>query len=144
MVVVAGCQRIECFDGRLRGIAKTTMIHVVVGTKAQLIKMAPVMWALREQQLPYRLIITGQHAETMDAMFDDFQIRPPDVVLHRGADVVSLPQMVAWALRLSATAARRRSTVFAGDQAGVVLVHGDAFSALPLSPTKAMSCPWAT
>lgn len=106
------------------------MIHVVVGTKAQLIKMAPVMWALHDDQLPYRLIITGQHTETMDAMFSDFQVRQPDVVLHRGADVVSLPQMLAWTLRLSAMAARNRAGVFAGDRTGVVLVHGDAFSAL--------------
>lgn len=104
------------------------MIHVVVGTKAQLIKMAPVMWAIRDQGMSYRLILTGQHAETMDEMLDDFGLRRPDVILQESTDVVSVPQMLAWSARLLRWAGSDEA--FAGDRRGAVLVHGDALSAL--------------
>jgi UDP-N-acetylglucosamine 2-epimerase (non-hydrolysing) len=104
------------------------MIHVVVGTKAQLIKMAPVMWAVRDLGMSHRLILTGQHAETMNEMLDDFGLRRPDVVLQESTDVVSVPQMLAWSARLLRWAGRDEA--FAGDRRGVVLVHGDALSAL--------------
>jgi UDP-N-acetylglucosamine 2-epimerase (non-hydrolysing) len=104
------------------------MIHVVIGTKAQLIKMAPVMWAIRDQGSSYRLVLTGQHAETMDEMLDDFRLPRPDLVLQEKRDVVSVPQMIAWAARLVQRA--RAGHAFGGDRRGIVLVHGDALSAL--------------
>jgi UDP-N-acetylglucosamine 2-epimerase (non-hydrolysing) len=72
------------------------VIHVVLGTKAQLVKMAPILVRLQERDLPHRFIHTGQHQATMEEMVEEFGLRKPDVVLYHGNDIVSLPQMAIW------------------------------------------------
>lgn len=104
------------------------MIHVVLGTKAQLVKMAPVMVRLRDRGIPYRFVHTGQHRATMDEMLEEFGLRPPDVVLHRGRDVVSLPQMALWTAKILWQCLTRRHAIFGDERRGIVLVHGDTFS----------------
>ncbi len=67
-----------------------TMITVILGTKAQLIKMAPVMKCMHDRGIPYRFVHTGQHLETMDEMYRDFGIKSPDITLYSGPDIVSV------------------------------------------------------
>jgi len=102
------------------------MIYVVLGTKAQLIKMAPVMQALRAAGLPYRFISTGQHRETMDDLLANFGLPGPDYRLYEGRDITSVPAMAVWALRILWRTLKRRREIFGGDARGIVLVHGDA------------------
>lgn len=106
------------------------MIYVVLGTKAQLIKMAPVMQALRAAGLPYRFISTGQHRETMDDLLANFGLPGPDYRLYEGRDITSVPAMALWALRILWRTLKRRREIFGGDARGIVLVHGDTFSTL--------------
>lgn len=106
------------------------MIHVVLGTKAQLIKMAPVMRRMTERGVAYRYISTGQHRETVDDIHANFRIRPADLALYAGPDIVAIPQMLRWAAGILAKARRERDLLFAGDRRGIVLVHGDTFSTL--------------
>jgi len=106
------------------------MIHVVLGTKAQLVKMAPVMLRMKERGVPYRFIHTGQHRATMSEMLEEFGLAPPDVVLYSGRDVVSLPQMASWLVRLLMKCVFSRRSIFGVDRRGLVLVHGDTFSTL--------------
>ena len=47
-----------------RGDDDRKMIHIVLGTKAQLVKMAPVMSRLKERGVPYNFVFTGQHRAT--------------------------------------------------------------------------------
>ncbi len=107
------------------------MIHVVIGTKAQLVKMAPVMAELQRRNHPYNFIFTGQHQETIPALRENFSLKEPDVVLHRGRDITSVPAMLVWMLRILFLAVTQRRKIFQGDRrGGVVLVHGDTFSTL--------------
>ena len=106
------------------------MIHIVLGTKAQLVKMAPIMVRLAQRGHPYRFIHTGQHRATMDEMLREFGLRPPDVVLHRGRDIVSLPQMALWAAAILRKCLVARRQVFGSEARGIVLVHGDTLSTL--------------
>ncbi len=106
------------------------MIHVVLGTKAQLVKMAPVMVRLRDRNIPYRFVHTGQHQATMSEMLDEFGLAHPDVVLHTGKDIVSLPQMAVWAAKILWQCLTRRRAIFGEDPKGIVLVHGDTLSTL--------------
>jgi UDP-N-acetylglucosamine 2-epimerase (non-hydrolysing) len=106
------------------------MIHVVLGTKAQLVKMAPILVRLRDRELPHRFIHTGQHRATIAEMLGEFGLREPDVVLHRGEDVVSLPQMAIWMARILARCVTAREKIFGADARGIALVHGDTFSTL--------------
>jgi UDP-N-acetylglucosamine 2-epimerase (non-hydrolysing) len=106
------------------------MIHVVIGTKAQLIKMAPVMKCLAERGIEYNFISTGQHRETMRDMLEDFELKGPDVVLYSGPDIVSIPAMLAWGARILWKSFFQRKKIFGTGRHGIVLVHGDTFSTL--------------
>ena len=108
------------------------MIHVFIGTKAQYIKMAPLLRCMDAEQVDYRLIDSGQHAGLTAALRDELGVREPDFRMGGNRDVVSVPQAVMWALGLAAhlaSRARLRRRVFGG-HGGVCVVHGDTPSAL--------------
>lgn len=106
------------------------MIHIIIGTKAQLVKMAPVMVNLTKRNIPFNFIYTGQHRETIEEMIEDFGVRNPDVILYNGPDITSVFSMVSWGFRILCAAAIKRKNIFLGDEKGIVLVHGDTFSTL--------------
>lgn len=104
------------------------MIHIVLGTKAQLIKMAPVMRELSDRNIAYNYISTGQHKETIDDILDNFRIKKPDHQLYDGKDITSIFQMAAWSLKILYKLYAGRKEIFGSDKKGIVLVHGDTLS----------------
>ena len=106
------------------------MIHIVIGTKAQLIKMAPILLALRDEGCAYRFISTGQHRETMDDILGNFGLKGPDYCLYSGEDITSIPSMALWSLKILWQTLTQRREIFGDDRNGIVLVHGDTFSTL--------------
>lgn len=106
------------------------MVHVLIGTKAQLIKMAPVMREMTERGVDYNFVSTGQHRETIDDILSNFEIKPPDHQLYDGPDITRIPQMAVWGIRILWRGLRRRREVFARAGNGIVLVHGDTLSTL--------------
>jgi len=103
------------------------MIHVLLGTRAQIIKMAPIMHLLHNRGIEYNFIFMAQHRETVYEMLDDFSLKHPDYVLGNvDTDIVSSTRMVFWSLGVLASGIRNRSKVFKGDKQGIVLIHGDA------------------
>lgn len=106
------------------------MIHIILGTKAQLIKMAPVMVELNAQGTPYRFISTGQHRDTMNELLDNFGLRRPDYTLYNGKDITSILSMTVWASRILLTTLFKKQRIFGEQKKGIVLVHGDTFSTL--------------
>lgn len=106
------------------------MIHVILGTKAQLIKMAPIMATLRDKNIEYNFVSTGQHRDTMNESLENFGIKQPDLRLYEGRDITAIPQMFVWAVKLIFQAFFLRKKIFRSDKNGVVLVHGDTFSTL--------------
>jgi UDP-N-acetylglucosamine 2-epimerase (non-hydrolysing) len=106
------------------------MIHVFIGTKAQLIKMAPVMVGLQERQIDYNFIFSGQHKETIQNIREEFALKDPDITLYSGKDITSIPQMLFWAARILLFSLWNRQKVWKGDRNGIVLNHGDTFSTL--------------
>ncbi len=106
------------------------MIHIVIGTKAQLIKMAPIMRRLQERGIVYGYIATGQHQSTMSDIHANFGIRGPDIRLYSGPDITSIMSMAGFGARILWKTLRQRAVIFRGDRNGIVLVHGDTFSTL--------------
>ena len=109
------------------------MIYCFIGTKAQLIKMAPVMRELRRRHLPLRYIDSGQHAAITRELRRVFELPEPDVCLRDGArDITSTREAIGWYLRLlwksCADRAWLRREVF--PEEGICLVHGDTLSTL--------------
>ena len=75
-------------------------IHIILGTKAQLIKMAPVMQKLDELAIPYNYVFLGQHHETMEELHKNFQIKEADYAVNKGEDVTGKLQMLLWLLKV--------------------------------------------
>ncbi|MFZ5573407.1 MAG: UDP-N-acetylglucosamine 2-epimerase [Thermodesulfobacteriota bacterium] len=106
------------------------MIHIITGTKAQLIKMAPILRRLKDRGIDYNHISTGQHHATMDEISANFGIKKPDRELYSGRDITAVFDMLCWSIRILWETLRRGKKIFRHDTNGIVLVHGDTFSTL--------------
>ncbi|MFI5068312.1 MAG: UDP-N-acetyl glucosamine 2-epimerase, partial [Streptosporangiales bacterium] len=95
----------------------------VVGTRPQLVKLAPVDAALRRHGLDHLIVHTGQHYDPLlsQAFFDDLAIPPP--VANLGVGSAAHPAQTAAILAGVAGA-------LAAHQPDWVLVYGDTNSAL--------------
>jgi UDP-N-acetylglucosamine 2-epimerase (non-hydrolysing) len=107
------------------------MIHLVVGTKAQLIKIAPVMAALQNKNIDYNFIFTGQHQETIGQLRENFGIKEPDAILYEGRDITGIIQMFFWTIKILSKTIFHKDQIFKKQGVkDIVLVHGDTFSTL--------------
>lgn len=104
-------------------------ILVLVGTKAQFIKTAPILRELDRRGLPYRLVYTGQHSETFDLLEAAFGTRAADDVMVPGFEASTNANFARWTAAFwRASMARIRSPQWR--QATLGLVHGDTASTL--------------
>ena len=103
------------------------MLHVIIGTRAQIIKMAPVMKELEERGIDYNFIFLAQHKETMYEIFSQFGIKNPNIVIgDLNKDITNIKDMILWSLRTLIYGFFRRKKIFQNDKKGLVLIHGDA------------------
>lgn len=55
-------------------------VVAIMGTRPEIIKMAPVVLALREQASPTHVLHTGQHEEMAWPLYEFFGIKPEEVI----------------------------------------------------------------
>lgn len=96
-------------------------ILLCVGTRPEIIKMAPVYYALKEKGLEPLLLHTGQHKDMADPMYRFFDI-VPDFSLH-------LPRASDALYHLSSLLLEKLGAAFGTVKPSAVLVHGDTSSA---------------
>jgi len=106
------------------------MIHIILGTKAQLIKMAPIMVELQNRKIDYNFILTGQHQAVMEELREDFGIKKPNYVMSKGKDITNIFQMGIWMGKNLIKTMTNKKKIFRNNRNGIVLVHGDTFSTL--------------
>jgi UDP-N-acetylglucosamine 2-epimerase (non-hydrolysing) len=108
------------------------MLYFFIGTKAQIIKMAPLLAEAAARRVPYRYIDSGQHHEGSLAMLKVFGLPSPHVWLNREGDFATVGGLVAWFMRNMARWAFNpgwiRRELF--PEPGVCLVHGDTVTTL--------------
>jgi UDP-N-acetylglucosamine 2-epimerase (non-hydrolysing) len=108
-------------------------IAIVLGTRPEIIKTAPVIWALKGRKVPFVLLHTGQHyTESLDAaLFEDLGLDAPDVRLEVGS--LAAPLQIAAILERTAGAlsSLRPSWVLVQGDTNTVL--GAALAALKLA-----------
>jgi len=108
------------------------MIHFFIGTKAQFIKMAPVMAEMKRRAIAFGYVDSGQHADFTRKLRKSFGINEPDVCLHKNGDITSLFAGIVWTLKLAAFSLMPkkwlRKKIFPGG--GICLIHGDTMSTL--------------
>ena len=103
------------------------MIHVIVGTRAQIIKMAPVIKELENRGIDYNFIFLAQHKETMYEIMAQFGIKKPDIVIgDMGKDITNVKDMIFWSFRVLINSFLNSKKIFRNDLQGIVLIHGDA------------------
>lgn len=110
------------------------MIHFAIGTKAQFIKMAPIMHLLQKSGEPYHLLDLSQHGSITGKILNDFDLKPVITSLRKSnQSVTTYTQAIGWFIHglWQSVAPRRhlRKRLFLG-QDGVVLLHGDTLSTL--------------
>lgn len=112
------------------------MIALIVGTTAELIKMAPVHHELTTRGRRVEIWYTGQHVDELDPTLDDLGLPAPAVWLVPKASARNLArpaEVPGWFLRVVATTwrlrRRLRGRLASDGWPPVVLVHGDTFTA---------------
>lgn len=112
------------------------MIALIVGTTAELIKVAPLHHELIRRGRTIEIWYTGQHVDELGATLEDLRLPAPAVWLVPSATARNLARPAdapAWLGRVLKTAwvrrreLRRRLT--SDGRPAVVLVHGDTFTA---------------
>lgn len=103
----------------------------VIGTRAQLVKIAPLLSLAVESGLQHLVWFTGQHRETIDDLKVDFGIESQFVYPDRQKEHSSVLGLVAW---MPGTFVRCRSYIREvradSGTAPLVVVHGDTLSTL--------------
>jgi len=106
-----------------RNLAKTkNKIYVVIGTRAQLVKMAPLMALMQKEGTEYEFIYTAQHKETINKILQDFHVKQPDKTIYTKSEANTLSKFMGWAVTMFFKLFRPKK-IF--PEKGIVLTHGD-------------------
>jgi len=110
------------------------MIHIMIGTKAQFIKMAPIMQELDRRAIRFNFIDTGQHAGITGDLLEQFRLRGPDIRLRaETTSITRLSEALSWAARSVGRSALKpgdiRRNIFRNEK-GICLIHGDTLTTL--------------
>lgn len=99
----------------------------IIGTRAQLIKVAPVIYFFEKEQLPVIFLLTGQHRDTMQDLIDEFQIQThPIHLIPNNKEHSNILALLSWLpkifkLLISFLGKYKNANVF---------VHGDTLTTL--------------
>ena len=109
----------------MSGVEKPILL--AMGTRPEIIKMAPVYHALKEQGHKPFLLHTGQHSDMAATLYNFFEITPD---LSLDLDRSSIGAEDCDLSSLSSLLLRKISAAFKKINPSAVLVHGDTSSAL--------------
>ena len=99
-----------------------TKIYVVIGTRAQLIKMAPLMALMEKEGVEYEFIYTAQHRETIFEILRQFHVKDPDRTLYHRSESNTISKFLGW---FSSMFIKSLTPKKIFPEKGIVLTHGD-------------------
>lgn len=106
------------------------MIHFIIGTRAQLFKMAPIMLECEKRQLDWRWVYTAQHIETIEQTLETFGLpEPAYTVVKWDTEAKTMGSMGRWVLNMFGSLVHSKRVL--GGYTGkrhIVLTHGDTFT----------------
>ncbi|WP_049723598.1 UDP-N-acetylglucosamine 2-epimerase [Gilvimarinus polysaccharolyticus] len=105
------------------------MILIPIGTKAQLIKMAPVILEIRKQGLKFDFVLTGQHQETMSDLIEGFGLPEPAYTLAPIEEANTSKKLLGWLIKTLKNNLKSNCEI-AKRKYKICLVHGDTMSTL--------------
>ncbi|GAA3024458.1 UDP-N-acetylglucosamine 2-epimerase [Actinokineospora globicatena] len=111
------------------------MISFILGTTAELIKIAPVYHAIVNRGTKPKIWFTAQHVDEVSEVLADLQLPEPDAWLvprSKARNLETPSQVPGWALTVARNAWARRAelrAILAEDgRPPLVIVHGDTFT----------------
>lgn len=122
------------------------MIHFIIGTRAQLFKMTPVMLECEKRGLEWRWVYAAQHRDTFEQTLRFFGLPKADyTVVDWDTEAKTISKMIVWTWRMTMALVHSKK-ILAGKTGKnhIVLTHGDTtttvFGALmgKLTRTKVM------
>jgi UDP-N-acetylglucosamine 2-epimerase (non-hydrolysing) len=108
------------------------MIYIILGTRAQLVKMAPIIREIEKKKWPLTLIHTGQHKEAIQELRNDFQLKTEwHWIYSEAQEVKTITHAAKWLLTLITAIIFKPYSLLPGlnpSLNNIILVHGDTFS----------------
>ena len=106
---------------------KTLPIYFILGTRAQFIKVAPVMREMLDQGLEYTLIYTAQHQENIQEILAVYDLPAPTMVMYDRGEANTKGSFLLWFLTILYKSLFQANLYV--PKPGILLTHGDTFTA---------------
>ena len=99
-------------------------INILIGTKGQLIKMAPIIKLLEKQNIEYNFINAAQHGDIFLEIADSFKLSNQSLnLINRKKDVLNTYEEFIWLQRALLKTIIKEKKIFKNS---LIVVHGDA------------------
>lgn len=102
----------------------------IIGTRAQLIKVAPIIVEFEKRKHQCTLLMTGQHQETMQDLLDEFGIISQQVVALPAEERATIFSLLAWLPQAYKGTVDQLKSLDTKIRKMDVLVHGDTLSTI--------------
>lgn len=100
----------------------------IIGTRAQLIKVAPVVVECEKRGLDCTLLMTGQHLETMQDLLDEFGVRSTQVPAITAKEHATIFSLAVWLPCAYRGVIKKLKSLSLEPKDIDILVHGDTLS----------------
>lgn len=100
----------------------------VIGTRAQLIKVAPIIVECEKNNLACTLLMTGQHLETMQDLLDEFGVKSKQIPAIPAKEHATIFSLIAWLPQAYIGVVNQLKKLSTAPREIDVLVHGDTLS----------------
>jgi UDP-N-acetylglucosamine 2-epimerase (non-hydrolysing) len=103
------------------------LTYIVLGTRAQFIKVAPLMRKMLDGGMTYTLIYTAQHIENVNEILDVYRLPKPDRVLYDRSEANTRSSFARWFFIIFFKVMFQAKQYIPAP--GILLTHGDTFTA---------------
>jgi UDP-N-acetylglucosamine 2-epimerase (non-hydrolysing) len=101
----------------------------VIGTRAQLVKVAPVLRSATSSDLPHTVWMAGQHSDSVDELIEDFQLDSRIEMSGFPEERSSIGKLLMWLPGALLNCSKYVRSVAAQEkQSPLIIVHGDTLS----------------
>lgn len=102
-------------------------VYFVIGTRAQFIKVAPIMRRMLDLNMRYSLVYTAQHRENIDEILQIYDLPAPDQVMYAQGEANTKGSFLRWFLTIFYKVLFQARQYL--PEPGILFTHGDTFTA---------------
>ena len=102
----------------------------IIGTRAQLIKVAPIIVECETRKNKCTLLMTGQHQETMQDLLDEFNITSQQVNALPAKERATISSLLIWLPQAYKGTVKQLKSLNIETKQIDVLIHGDTLSTI--------------